>query len=283
MPGLFGSPPSVKSVPITLQPSLNTQQQGAQGTLLGALQNGQNPTSAFQGINYPLNVNLSGLQNTSLQALQDLIGGSKTAAQGGQNLQGQAQNTLTNVMNSSPQDLTSYFKTNIFDPLNDTFQNTTLPSIASFFGGSLGGPQSAAAATAVGDASKSFEQTLASTQGQLAYNTAEQNIANKLSAANQVPTLANEGLQQLISILGGGSVDTQNQQQNVQNQLSGTNQTNQTIQQQLLDLIAYLNVQTQTPANQAVSSSGSTGLLGGVLGGLAGNAGLGSALGALLL
>lgn len=226
-------------------------------------------------------MNQSPLQNTSLASLQNLVNPTSSSASS-PSITGAgpaAASSLEGVLNSQPQDLTSYFQTNVFDPLNKTFQQQTLPGIASFFGGSLGGPQSTAAADAVGQATGNFEDTLASTQGNLALAEANQNQTNKLNAAEALPGVANEPLQQLMALLGAGGVTPGLQQQNVGNQLTGFQDVAQQTQSILSDLVNFLATQTQTAANQPVVQGGQSGILTGILTALAGNQGIGNAIG----
>jgi len=202
-----------------------------------------------------------------LAALQNLVApvGGNTTNPAIAGAAPQAATSLESILSGSPQDLQSYFKTNVFDPLNQAFQQDTLPAINSAMGASLGGPQSTAAADSVARATNNFENTLAATQGDLAYRTAQQDITNKLTAASALPGVANQPLQQLMTLLGAGGTVPGLEQQNVTNQLQGFQDVSGNTQKILGDLIAFLGQQTLTPANQNIANGGSSGAAGGLM------------------
>ena len=276
---LFGSSPSVSNFVPTVVNTLDSSQQTAESNLINALTTANgNPFGTYSG---PLTAGPSQLQSTSLDALQNLVNPAAQAAQSVAPAQKTAIDTLTNVQNSTPQDLTGYYQTNVLQPLQDTFQNVTLPSIVSALGGSEGGPQSTAAVQGVTQAAKNFGNTLAGTQGNLALNTAQLNTSNKLAAAGQTPSVTAAPQNTLNTTLTAGGIPQELAQQsltaqNQQQQLQNTNQ-----QQQLADLLQLLGTKTTTTSTPVVNP-GQSGLLTSALGGLAGNSGFGSSLGSYL-
>lgn len=255
------------------QSTLDPRQNLLFDQLTTALQQG--PGNIFPQYQGQVTTPLSNLQNVSLAGLEGAVPGASGAAAGGGALQSQGQNTLASILGSQPTDLTSYFKTNVFDPLNQTFQGTTLPSIMSALGGSAGGPQSTASAKAVTDATNQFEQTLASTQGNLALQQGQLNTQNKLTAAGQVPGMAASPITSLLSLLSAGAVPTQQQQSNQQQLLNLFNQNQNQTQTGIVDLLNAIFGKTTTPNNTVVTPGFSGGLnqqgassIGNLLGGL---------------
>jgi hypothetical protein len=203
----FSSKPSASGFSSGQTQTLDPAQSQMESFLLQALS--KSPSQVFPTYQGDVTTPLSGLQNTSLAALEQGVPGAQGALAGSGKLQGQGQTALGGILTGGPQDLQKYYETNVFAPLNRTFQQTTLPSIASALGGSAGGPQSTAAAKAYSDAGTNFMQQLAATQGQLAFDTGQADIRNKISAAQQVPGMAASPLQSLLSFLTAGGVPTQ--------------------------------------------------------------------------
>lgn len=271
---LFGSAPQTQSVPITLQSSLSGPQQSAQTTLSNTLAAG--PTSLFPTYGGQLTAPLDPLQTSSLSALSAGPGGLAPAAGNAGNVLGTAQNALTGILNSGPTDLNSYYQTNVLAPLQKTFQDVTLPSIMSASGGSAGGYESTSQNDLLARAASDFSTTLAATQGGLAFQTGQQNITNKLQAAQESPALSAAPTSILGQILSAGGVPQGNAQTSLSNLYNQYLQTQQFSQTGIQDLLAFLGIPTQTAANQPVVQGGSSGLLSSLLG----NSGLGTAAGA---
>lgn len=274
--GLFGTSSQLTTVPNTLQSSLNPQQTQAQDYLMALL--GASGSSVFPNYTGQLSAPLSSLQSSSLEGLSQAGLGATQAAGGTGNTQSTAMNALNNILTTGAQNYQPYYQANVVQPLTQQFEQTTLPNIVSALGGSLGGPQSTAAMQGVTQAANNFENTLASANTSLAFNTAQQAAQNQLTAANESTAVSQAPINTLTSLLSAGAVPQQTQQtadtaayQNYLTQMGFT-------QQDITNLLSFLNTQTQTAANQHVVMPGQSGALSAVLG----NAGLGSALGGWL-
>ena len=271
---IFGSSPSVTSYTPSLQSNLNASQTTAEQELMAALQ-GSNGTaqSAFQANTAQTSAPVNATQAMSLAGLENYASGNNSSSAGQQN----AINTLNSVMGSTPQDLTGYYNTNVLNPLKQTFGQITMPSVVSALGGSAGGAQSTAAQNAVAQAANNFSNTLAQTQGTLAYDTGQSNITNRMAAANNMAAASQSPVQMLMNVLQGGTTAQQAQQTADTATATGVNQTNTNTQTILADILALLG-QNQQVQSQPVVLGGQNGLLSSLLG----SAGTGSALLGLL-
>lgn len=182
-------------------------------------------------------------------------------------------NTLSGVLSSSPQDLTSDFGTNIFAPTEQTLTQSTLPGIMSAAGGSAGGYQSTSESNAVADAIGSAYSGMASTAANTAYTTAQQNTQDKTNALNQLSTLTGLPSSTLSTVLGAGTTAQTAQQTSLSKAYSDYTQGLSTTQDFITAITDYLSQQTLTAANQYTATSGTSGMLGSIL------SGLGSSLG----
>lgn len=276
--GIFGSKPSVSTFTPTPVNTLDPAQMQAEQELIAALRGtGGTPQSVFPSYGGQLAAPASPLQTTSLDALQNLVTGSGRAGAGASGVQSADLATLTKIMQGQPTDLNSYYNTNVLQPLQHTFETTTLPAIMSALGGSQGGPRSTAAVSGVTDASNNFMNTLAATQGDLALKTGQLNTTNQLTAASQTPAAAASPLTALINELTAGAVPQQLSQTALTLPYQQFQYNQQQTQTALTDLINLLAAKTTT-TTQPVVSPGQPGLLGGLLG----NAGLGSSFGNFL-
>lgn len=212
---------------------------------------------------------LDPLQTASIGGVGSATAGLPSSAAGIGATQQSAETALQKILQGGPQDLTGYYKTNVLDPLNQTFQQVTLPSIVSALGGSAGGPQSTAAQSAVAQATNNFMNTLAATQGGLAYQTGQADFANKLQAAQLTPGVTAAPTNTAAALTNLGGVSQANQQAALTAQYQDYLNQQKFTQQGIGDVLQYLNTQTQTAANQPVASQGSSGSLGSILGGIA--------------
>lgn len=271
---LTGSSPSVKSVPIYLQSSLNQGQTGAAG-ILNALFSGTPGAGAVQGLFPPyggqVGAPVSGATTGAAGALASLIPGETAGAQQAGGVQAQGQTTLADLLTRTPGSYQPYYQSQVFDPIKAMFAGQGQSDIASATGGTgtdVGGGTVGGGlptATASGRAGSDLATSLAATQGQLTYQTAEQNPSNILNALQTLQSVTGAPVSSLASILSGG-VSSQTDQQNYLDALYKQYQLGATSTNQFLtDLVTYLGVQTQTPANQAVSQPGSQGALGPIL------------------
>lgn len=188
---------------------------------------------------------------------------------------------LSNILTSQPQDLSSYFTSSLYAPAEQTLTQTTLPGIMSSAGGSVGGYQSTSESSSVADAIGSMFSGLSSNIADTAYTAAQTNTQQQTQALNQLSTLTGIPSSTLSTILGAGTT-AQTASQTYLNKLYSDYQSGLTNTQTFIsDIVNYLNTQTMTAANQAVSSQGSSGIVGSLLSGL-GQSTLGSAIGSWL-
>ena len=269
MPGIGGSSSSVSSVPISLQSSLNAPQTGAQNELVAALGGTSGtPQSIFPSYSGSLTAPLSALEQQGISAVGSAVPGAQTNLNTANQLQGADYSQLQNILTGGPQSLTGYYQTNVLQPLQQTLQQTILPDIMSASGGSAGGYQSTSQSNAIDTAVNNFSNTLAATQGQLAYQTGQQNIQNQLSAAGMIPTATQAPLSTISAATSGGGLQTAQQQEYLTNLYNAFLQQNQYSQQGIGDLLSYLGIPTQTPANQAVAQQGTQSGIGSLVQGL---------------
>ena len=260
--GALGGGSKVNQIPLSLQNSLSGPQLEAQNKLMQLLM-GQTPTYSGQ-----LSAPLSGLQSSSLDALSGGVTGMQNAISGSGQTQSNAMGTLNNILTSGPQNYQPYYQANVVQPLTQQFEQMTLPNVVSALGGSLGGPQSTAAVQGVTQAANNFENTLASANTSLAFNTAQQTAQNQLTAANEATAVSQSPINALTSLLSAGGVPQTTQQaadtagyQNYLNQMGFT-------QNDITNLLSFLGTQTQTAANQNIVTPQAPGMLSGLLAGL---------------
>ena len=271
MSWFIGSEAHADSFPATYTSSLDAGQTSAEQILTQLLGGGSTSVADNLFPNYTGDVttNLSGLQTSSLAGLENAVGSVGTAAQTSGQTSTDANKSLQGILNGSPTDLTDYYNTNVYAPLKKTFEETTLPSIMSASGGSIGGPRSTAGVKAITDASRDFGDTLASTQSKLAYDTAQADAKNKLTAAGLAPSVDSSAINMLSSLLSAGSVPTTLEQSNKSLQYKTYTDEQAQTQQFLSDLLTYLGTKTQGENSVAVTPS-TQGLLGQVLSAVAG-------------
>lgn len=273
---LTGSGSSVKNEPITLQSSLSSGQSTA-SNILGNLLSGTGDTSYIQSL-FPSYTGQVGAPTSTattdaLSGLTSNLGSATSAASGVPATTSTGLTSLSNVLSSQPQDLTSYFTSNIFNPTEQTLTQSTLPGIMSSAGGSVGGYESTSESNAVADAIGSAYSGMAGTAANTAYTTAQQNVTDKTNALNQLSTITGLPSSTLSTILGAGTTAQTAQQTSLSKAYSDYTQGLTNTQDFISAITDYLSQQTLTAANQYSATSGTSGMLGSIL------SGLGSALG----
>lgn len=208
---------------------------------------------------------LSGLQQTSLQALEDAANAGFNGAYTG-NLIGQPMQ-----VSASPVDSTAAFQTGVVQPVTNDFLNRVTPTIAGKYGAGAGGAFSSDAMMARQMAAENTSRALAEQGSQFAYDAAKLNQQNDLAAqlanqnANMTAAMADQRLRAqqptdylnaLLSILGAGGVARDVNQQ----QLTGQNAFFTDILGKMLQFSLYPTQQTV-----GVGSAGSSGVLPGLL------------------
>lgn len=216
---------------------------------------------------------VSSATTDALSGLTSNLGSAASAASSTPSTVSSGLTGLSNVLSSQPQDLTSYFQSNILAPTEQTLTQTTLPSIMSSAGGSVGGYQSTSESNAVADAIGSAYSGMAGTAANTAYTTAQQNVTDKTNALNQLSTITGLPSSTLSTILGAGTTAQTAQQTSLSKAYSDYTQGLTNTQDFINAITDYLSQQTLTAANQYSATSGTSGMLGSIL------SGLGSSLG----
>lgn len=275
MDTLFGSSPQIKTVPTRFTNRLDPFQQTGESTLATAL--GGAPGTGFAPYGGELSAPLTGLQSQSLEALTAAL----MPTGGTRETQNQANSTVQSLMTQGPQDFTDYYRTNVEQPLTQTFQERTLPTILSALGGSLGGPQSTAAVQGVTKAGRDFENTLAATSSKLAFDTGQATANRQLAAASAAPAIARSPIDTLIQTLTAGGTEQATRQAADTAKYTDYLKQQGFKQQDIANLLALLGLNTQV-ADQNVVDPGSPGLVGTFLGSQGGSSAAGSILTKLL-
>lgn len=262
------NPNSASNPPANALDPAQTSMEAMLAKILGA-----GPEGLFPNYNGQLTTAPSSLQNTSLAALEASAPGIAKAATNGAagETQTASMDALRSILGSKPEDLTSYYKTNVFDPLNRTFQQNTLPTVLSALGGSIGGPQSTGAQRAIGDVTNTFDQTLAATQAQLAHQAIQDLVQNKIAAAQQVPSATAAPIANLLSLLAAGKVPTDLNQANLKALYDEFTAQNNRKQTGISDLLNFIFSKTTTIPNSTIVDPGSPGLTASSFNGLGGN------------
>lgn len=294
MSSLFGSSSSVSNSPIYLQSSLSGGQTTAANALTSLLTGGTSGTttqSLYPSYTGQVGAPVSSATTNAVNALTGLIPGLTSNAIQAGNVQSQGQSTLTDLLTRTPSSYQGYYNKNVFDPLVSAFLGSAGSDIASATGGtgvSASGAAAgggAAAGAAADRALSQFGTTLSKTQSDLTQKTTQQNPTNILSALQTLQSVTGAPISSLTTALQGGVSGQQAQQSYLDALYKDYTQGNKNTSQFISDLISYLDVQTQTAANQNVAVQGSSGIgsgLGSLLGGIVGSfiaPGIGTAVG----
>ena len=162
-------------------------------------------------------------------------------------------------------------------PLEQTFNQQTLPSIERAFAGG-GGTNGSDYAFGVGQAGLNLDNSIANAASSTALSEYNQNQQNKLTASSELGSLSTTPLTALDDIFNAQSTVQQSQQNadTLNQQASQTGVTNNQSFAQLLD--QFLGINTTSP-NDVVAQQATQGSLGSILQGLSSffNAGSGLA------
>jgi len=265
---IFGSGPSTSKISPAPVNQLDPTQSAIEGiigddvtgSLPSQLAPVMNPYTGFLVPSNLLTAPTSGLQDQALARYGQIAGGTDPTIN-------MSLDALAGALHTAqdPNAADSYFQKAVYQPLEDTFTQHTLPNILSALGGNQGGPQSTAAADAVSKAANDFSHTLASTQANIGLQEQQQipGLANNLIGNTLSPlsaALSAGGISQSIAQAG-----LTNEQSYYQNQFSNS-------QQLINDLLGVLGKQTTTPQDVVVNP-GSSGLLSSVISAFAKGAG----------
>ena len=264
---IFGKSPSVQQTSASNLSPAQQATQGQLGSVLDSLLGGTNFSPI--GTQFPgnLTVNTTPQENDLLSLIEGAVG---PTSQGGQTVSN-AESALNSLMSGSPIDMTQYFNNVVATPLENTFEQRTLPSIKAAFARSAGGDYSPAAGQAAGFAAQDMQTQLQSALTNLTTQSLFNNQATKLSAAQSAPSLAQANVNPLLQALQALTLPTTLQQQNIQNMTGAYNSNVQA----LLDLLGTSTgfANQGTVANNTVVNPGNPGLLAYFMQGLGGAAG----------
>lgn len=236
--------PSVQNVS-----SLSPEQSQVMSWLGPMLQGRGINSSSYGG---PLTAPLSGLQNTSLAALEQAALPTAETQAGGAPV-GAANNALTSILNQGPQFSAGVFDQAVAQPMMKNFNERVIPALQSAYGPNAGGISSSDFTKNINFAAEDLGKTLAA-QGA---NFALQNEGNIIGAANQAGGLATGGTQDLVKTLMAGQVPQANAQATLTNNYDAFLQQQQMSESFVRDLLGYGSVGTQN----AVVNPGQPGFL----------------------
>lgn len=208
-----GSSPSVSN-----QPSMSPEQQGALRTLLTRLQGGDPNGPAYGG---QLTAGLSGLQNTSLSALEQMAmnNANNATATPGSNIPGGQDmwNTIRGAMTASPADTERLFSDTVEAPAIKDWNENVMPQITQQFRGSAGYGSDKVNFTE--KAMGNLSGNLTSARSKMVYDATQAQQNRALQAAGMIPGMAAAGsalqgdqVSRLMQMLTAGSVPQQNAQ-----------------------------------------------------------------------
>lgn len=239
-----GSDPSVNQ---SSQSTMTPEQQAMLRQLIERI-SGNRPSNLTAG--------LSGLQNTSLSAIERMAlnnADNVTNMEGG----GEALRTLQDSMRATPQDTAAMFKANVEDPALQDWQNNLMPQLTRQFKGSAGyGSDKINTFNTMAD---NFQRGLTASRTKYAYDAGEAQRNRALTAAGQIPglntagsTVQNDQMSRLMMMLTAGGVPQANAQADLTNQYNADNT-------QINQMLAALGLKPLD--NTTVVDPGSTGFL----------------------
>lgn len=267
---LLGSGGKVQQGP-PLTSSLSGAQQGTQFDLSQVLNSLLTSNPTFGNISQPFDpgtISTTPAQNNVLNAIEGAVG---PTSGGGQTVTS-AESALQSLMSANPIDVSKYFNDVVATPLENTFNQKTLPGIKSAFARSAGGTYGDKAQQAAGFAAQDLDTQLQSAMTNLATQSLFNNQATRLNAAQAAPGVAMGAVSPLSTALQSLLLPTNLQQQNISNRFAGYNSNVQALLNLLGTTSGFTNAPTMTQ-NAAVIPP-SQGLLSSQGGGQAMGAGL---------
>lgn len=249
-------------------PSLDPAQQGVESVIAGILQQG--PDKAVVPYTGSYAAPLSSLENTSLAALENMAmqySAPGTAPAGsGAATTGAANTALQGILQGGPQDFQKYFKSAVFDPALRDFQEKTLPAISSQFGRSAGGAYGSDRMKAVDFATRDFTTALEQARAGLGFQTAQQDVTNKLNAANMSGGVSSAPITNLVQLLSSGGVPRSVEQTQLGGEYTEFQRQQNQFSQAIAQALGFLGTPTIFQPNTVVTG-GQEGLLGPTVGG----------------
>lgn len=258
---IFGSEPEAKT---TQQPVLTDLQRSAMDQLISQiLSSGKiTPEGAYKPYEGQFTAGMSGLQNSSLAALEALAMKQVEGA-------GTAQKALTGVVESggNPVDVSKVFDTNVAQPMMYDFTNKILPQLNAHFAGNAAFGSDKKKQTEI--LTKNFSDSLVNARAKMEFDSMNQANQNLMTAANALPGVNNQAITSIMQALSGGAVPQATAQNELtakyQDWLRGQTASQANVQALLaaIGLPAFQNITTVTPGTQ--------GLLGAMLSGSGGD------------
>lgn len=260
---LFGSDPKTEVRPTT---TLSPEQQAVQGQLQSFFQTPKGDPKKQQPFQGPLVAPLSNLEALSLSALEDraraLATGQPDPTAAG------AQQALQQILGGGPTDFNEFFKTNVQDPLLQSFQRDITPAISRSFADQFFGGQRLETQRR---ANEDLLTQLVRARADLALKFGQQDTQNKLEAARLAPAVAGSDIGVLQDLLSSGAVPRTVETDQLQAEFARFKEFQDRLNQKARVLLGFLGTPTQE--NIVTQTGGSSGLIGGLLSGVAGGAG----------
>lgn len=258
---LFGSAPKSKTSSLG---TLSPEQDALMKNLISYF--GKTPENAAEP-SQPLDVaGLSGLQSTSLQALEQQAMQAAQFGTGGQ----QASDILKGIATQGPQNIDQYFTKTVQDPALRDFQDVlngiSRKNAGTYFSGER--------VKADQLAQRDLIEALTTERARVAFEARQQDLDRAVQAANGMTTASASGVNELLGLLGAGAVPRDVEQQKNQAIYDEFLRQRSAVDTRINQMLNALGIQTKE--NVVTTTGGSSGLLGGFLGSA------GSAVGAKL-
>lgn len=150
---------------------------------------------------------LSSLEKTSLQGLEQLALQASEGTSPTARLSRTAGTQLEDILTRGPQDFEEFFRTTVREPALRNFEEEVLPRIARrFSGGNFFGSERFEADTR---AREDLLQSLTETRGRLSFESRQQDVENILKSAGLIGEVTSGPMGELISLLAAGQVPRQ--------------------------------------------------------------------------
>lgn len=257
---LFGSEPETK---IHERKTLTPEQQEIMKVLSGTLT--QDPESAAQPSQTRQIAPLSGLENLSLEALEQQIMQAATGDSG----TGTARQTLDRLAQEGPQDFEEYFQRTVQEPALDEFSDL-MDQIARGQANTFFSSERRQADT---DAREDLLDALTRERARTAFEARESALGRQLEASRILPSLDANMTNLLLGGLEAGAVPRSVDQAGFDAQQEEFLRQREAVEKRIQQMIQALGITGKE--NIAVQEGGSSGLLGGFLSGA--GAGIGRA------
>jgi hypothetical protein len=254
---IFGSSPSAE---VTKQTTLTGNQRAKLRELLRGLELPKGIKQAVVPFGGELSAGPSNLENLSLQALEQQAMNLVTPPEGG-GVQGQASDTLSQLLSGQPTDFDAFFRDAIESPLLRTFSEDIVPQLQArgaknFFSTGQENVETRAA--------KNLTQQLTGARSELGFKTAEAAKDRQLAALGMVDTVTGMPIRQAMQLLEAGRVPREIEQAGLTREYAEFLRQQEARNTRINQILAAIGLPAME--NIATVSGGSSGLLSGFLG-----------------